>query len=369
MDEKISLEAIALYGDAYADKVLKEFFASKEKITGQEILSLCNVQQVNLFIVRELFKSWREETKKLKSAYFDYENEEVKESLENLMRVLSQNISIDQAHFAPLLKKAVSQALLAVFDPYDFFAMILAGKNNKLEVAPFREEIKYLKINKAPLERMLQKLEERDVKEISGNEAFAILDQILEEVNFNPDDVEEYLEKFSAVVPLDANKFYVSKMQAPEFTAPSTTPKPAPTLPPPPGQPLITPLVKEEAPKAPEPPKSAPQPPKPAPEARPQAPQPSLNESIKQQPRTAVIDNFQKIGKIKDSLTINQKFMFTKVLFHGDFELFSRAIDQLDRYDNIKAAMRYIEEEHATGWDHDSEEFHEFMELVERRFL
>lgn len=369
MDEKISLEAIALYGDAYADKVLKGFFASKEKITGQEILSLCNVQQVNLFIVRELFKAWREETKKLKSAYFDYENEEVKESLENLMRVLSQNISIGQAHFAPLLKKAVSQALLAVFDPYDFFAMVLAGKNNKLEVAPFREEIKYLKINKAPLERMLQKLEERDVKEISGNEAFAILDQILEEVNFNPEDVEEYLEKFSAVVPLDANKFYVSKMPAPEFSSPPPAPKPAPSLPPQPGQPLITPLVKEEETKAPEPPKPAPQPPKPVSEPKPQASQTSLNESIKQPPRTAVIDNFQKIGKIKDSLTINQKFMFTKVLFHGDFELFSRAIDQLDRYDNIKAAMRYIEEEHAAGWDHDSEEFHEFMELVERRFL
>ena len=60
MDEKISLEAIALYGDAYADKVLKSFFASKEKISGQEILKLCNVQQVNLFVVRELFKTWRE---------------------------------------------------------------------------------------------------------------------------------------------------------------------------------------------------------------------------------------------------------------------------------------------------------------------
>jgi len=70
----------------------------------------------------------------------------------------------------------------------------------------------------------------------------------------------------------------------------------------------------------------------------------------------------------KDSLTINQKFMFTKVLFHGDFELFSKAIDHLDRQDNMKAALRYIDDEHASSWDRDSEEFHEFMELVERRF-
>jgi hypothetical protein len=60
--------------------------------------------------------------------------------------------------------------------------------------------------------------------------------------------------------------------------------------------------------------------------------------------------------------------MFTKVLFHGDFDLFSKAIDRLDQFDTIQAAMRYIEDEYASTWDHDSEEFHEFMELVERRF-
>jgi hypothetical protein len=71
MDEKISLEAIALYGDMYADAVLKEFFASRDKITGPDILKLCNVHQVNLFVIRELLRSWKDEAKKLKSPYFD----------------------------------------------------------------------------------------------------------------------------------------------------------------------------------------------------------------------------------------------------------------------------------------------------------
>jgi len=349
MDEKISLEAIAFYGDAYAEKVLKGFFSSKNRITGSEILSLCNVQQVNLFVIRELFKNWREENKKLKSSYFNYDNPEVKEALENFMSVLSKNISIDQAHFTPLLEKAVMQTLLVVFDPYDFFSMIVAGQDNKLEVAPFREEIKYLKVNKAPLEKMLQKLEEKGVKEISGNEAFSILDQILEEVSFNPEDVEEYLEKFSSIVPLDANKFYVTR---PEVTEPQKPHVPEPVV---------------EKAKAPESPVSVNkgnnivhQPSKPA---------ISINDTLTRQGRSSLVDNFQKIRKIKDSLTINQKFMFTKVLFHGDFELFSQAIEHLDKQESIKAAMRYIEMEHASAWDHDSEEFHEFMELVEKRFV
>ncbi len=367
MDEKISLEAIALYGDAYADKVLKGFFSTKEKITGPEILSLCNVQQINLFVVRELFKSWKEETKKLKSQYFDYDNPEVKEALESLMSMLSKNISIDQANFTPLLKKAVSQTLLVVFDPYDFFSMIITGKDNKLELAPFKEEIKYLKVNKAPLERMLEKLEEKGVKEISGNEAFSILDQILEEVGFNPDDVEEYLEKFSSVIPLDANKFYVSK---PEPTVVFKTPVPEIPI----EKPRVpdAPIEKQRVPEPPIEKQRVPEPPKA--ENKPKAvsqQQPansvSINDTMTRQ-RPSIIDNFQKISKIKDSLTINQKFMFTKVLFHGDFELFSKAIDHLDKLDSIRMALHYLEEEYAGSWDHDSEEFHEFMELIEKRF-
>src|SRR5688500_17164236 len=156
MDEKISLEAIAAYGDAYADKVSKSFFSSKNKISGAEILSLCNVPQINMFVVRELLLTWREETKKLKSPYFDYEDAEVKAALDNFLTVLSNHISVSAEYFVPLLKKAVRQTLLVIFNPYDFFSILVTGKNNKIELSQFKEEIKYLKINKAPLARLVQ---------------------------------------------------------------------------------------------------------------------------------------------------------------------------------------------------------------------
>ena len=317
MDEKISLESIALYSDAYAEKVLKKFFAEKDRINGKEILSLCDVQQVNLFIVRELFKAWREEVKKLKSPYFDYDHTDVKEALDHFMGALSKNISISRQHFAPLLKKAVSQTLLVVFDPYDYFSMLISGTNNKMDVLMFREEVKYLKVNKAPLDRLLQKLDEKGVKEISGNEAFAIMDQILEEVNFTPEDVDGYMEQFSSVEKLNPEMFYVKK------------PEPS--------------VIPEKQPK------------------------PTLNDTVTEKQKATVADNFQKIDKIKDRLTINQKFMFTKVLFHGDFESFSKTVDDLDRQNDIQGALKYLEK-FSKEWDRESEEFGEFMEMVEKRF-
>jgi hypothetical protein len=357
MDEKISLEALALYGDTYAEKVLTDFFENNDKISGSEILKLCNVQQVNLLVIRELFKTWKEENKKLKSPYFNYEQEEVKEALENLMGILSKNISIGRAHFEPLLKKATQTTLLSIFAPYNFFAMTVSGDEDTLDVSAFRDEIKYIKINKQPLEAMLEHLEQKGVSKITGNEAFSALDHVLEEVNFTPEDAETYVEQFSQVIPLDPADFFipnnppVQKIQAPPTPAPKPS-QPVNTAPQRPAAPLHEPRVNK--PRVPTPPP---------------AEQPTLNDRMAKPSKPSLASNFQKIEKIKESLTINQKFMFTKVLFHGDFELFSKAIDRIDQLDTLNAALRYIDEEYASTWDRDSEEFHEFMELVEKRFL
>ena len=92
-----------------------------------------------------------------------------------------------------------------------------------------------------------------------------------------------------------------------------------------------------------------------------------VNDGLTQEPRPTIADNFKRITSIRESLTINQKFMFTKALFHGDFELFSKAVEDLDRQDHIQGALRYLEMNYEE-WDRESEEFLEFMELLGKRF-
>lgn len=353
MDEKINLQAVKQYCNEYADRILDDFFAQKERITGAEILSLCDIRQINLFIIGELFKSWKQENAKIESPYFDYEAQPVKEALENLMSALSNNISIDRAHFAPLLKAAVYNTMLLIMAPYDFFANFIEGDAGELAVAPFREQLKYLKVNQAPLARLLQKLEEKNLERITGTEAFGMLDQILEEVNFTPADIEEYIRQFSTRFPLSIERFFEAKAQ------PIPRPEPEPEAPTPPPTPTPRPAPTHQ----PAPMQRAMRPPQPAQNT----PKPTINDKLSSGPKTTLADNFKKIARIKDSLTINQKFMFTKVLFHGDFELFSKAIDDLDRQDNMNGALRYLEMNYEE-WDRESEEFHEFMELLEMRF-
>ena len=311
MEDKISLKAVEKYSAAFATKVAREFFAMKEKISGPEILNLCEIKQVNLFVIRDLMKTWQQENQKFKSPYFNYQAPEVKEALVQFQNVVSNHISISQDNFLPFLIKAVQQTLMLVLTPYDFYSNTLDREGNMhLKVAELKNEIKYLKINGQPLEQLVKHLDEKKLDIISGNEAFAKLDHILEEVSFTPEDVEAYLSKFSQILPVSVEQLYER----------TTENKPKHVK--------AEPIVKEGK---------------------------------------TVAEGLGKIASIKDKLTINQKFMFTKMLFSGDFDLFVQAIDQLDNFDNLKQATYYLETNY-NEWDKESEEYEEFIELVEKRF-
>jgi hypothetical protein len=321
MDERLSLKAVEDYSEDFASKVTASFFSKKDKITGPEILKLSTIHQVNLFVIRELLRAWQHEGQKLRSPYFDYSAPEVREELERFQNILSNHILISKDNFQPLLKKAVNQTLLLIIDPYDFFSDTLDGTS--LKVGDLKKDIRYLKINKAPLEKLVQRMEEKKLDLISGKEAFGLLDQILEEVSFTPEDIDGYLAEFSKEVPLKMESLYEKKSE----------------------------------PVKPEPVKT----------------EPVKSEPVKQAPVQLQINTpapstpLKKISSIKDSLTINQKFMFTKMLFKGDFEIFSQAVEKLDRLDNLSQAMKYFNDNYPE-WDKESEEYEEFLELIQKRF-
>lgn len=329
MDEKISLKTVDHYAQQYALHLVNSFFSKKNKITGPEILQLSEIKQVNFFVVRDLLSAWKKESEKLKSPYFDYDSREVSEALIVFQNSLSNHILIGRQDFLPLLTKAVSQTIYLILDPYDFYSDTLDKKEaGTVKTSDLKSEVKYIKINRAPLEKLVTRLEEKKLESISGNEAFAILDQILEEVNFTPEEVEPHLQLFNQVVPLKAENFYETKQIIPQI-----------------------PIAKPETPAAANTPRSA---------------MPTVQKEVT---KYTLADDLakKKIVRLKDNLTINQKFMFTKILFHGDFEIFSEAIDKLDRFDNLSQAMRFIEDGYP-HWDRESDEYLEFLEIVEKRF-
>ena len=336
MEEKIKPEEIKRYSQEYARATVQAFFRSKDKITGQEILNFCPVRQVNLLIVFELMKAWGEEKNKAKSPYFDFTIKAVQEALAHYHNTLSNHISIGSVDFTPLVERATQRALSLIISPYDYYSGLLDNQGKEvIHVSDLKAEIKYLKVNSAPLERLLEKLiEERKTDIISGKEAFAMLDTILEEVNFSPDDPEVYLAEFSKTAKVSLSRFYET----------------------------IAPVVQQPTKKVVTP----------APPRKPQLStvQTTLYDQLHSgDAKPTLAENFQKrkIARLRDSLSINQKFMFTKMLFNGDFEIFSQAIERIDMLDNLQQAEAFLQNDYPE-WDRESEEYEEFFLMVQKRF-
>lgn len=332
MEEKIKPTEIAKYSKEYAQEIVARFFQGKSHITGREILHLCPVRQVNLMVLRELMNAWTSETARLKSPFFDYDAPEVQEVYRQFQNVLSNHIKVARAEFTPLLEMAVSRTLMVILAPYDYYASVLDNKGREtLSFADLKNEVRYLKINQAPLEKLVQSLGAGQSQEtIPGKEAFALLDGILEEVNFSPEEPDKYMAELSKTRPVSAARF---------FEVVGAPPPPKKITPPPVKKPMAvhqTTLYDQLAPA---------------------------------ETKTSLAENFQrqKIARLRDSLSINQKFMFTKMLFNGDFEIFSQALERLDMMDNLQQAERYLTTEYPE-WDRESEECQEFMLMVQKRF-
>lgn len=73
------------------------------------------------------------------------------------------------------------------------------------------------------------------------------------------------------------------------------------------------------------------------------------------------------IADLTKAIGINDKFLFTKELFNGNAELYSKSIRQLNSYTDINDALIYIQENFS--WDENNEAANQLIDLVRRKLL
>lgn len=349
MDSKLNYSAIEVYSVAYTRKVVNSFFGVEESINGKQILSLTNLQQVNLLIIKNLFEKWNKETSKFRSPYFNYDSEEVKKALENFMNVLSNNINVKKSHFEPLLKKSVTDTIFLVFAPYAFYSKeINHPERSRISINNLREMRRYIKVNNTILDRLITRFKQDDMVEVFNDEGFDILNDIMEEIDLPKVDWDEYLHKFSEVQPLSLNMIF---QDAEDENG---------------DEDFERPLVKNES-KAPVDKNKA------AKIINDQfyKEQKTLHEQLAQRPAPTIAElHQQKIDSLQKFITLNQKFMFVKELFSGDHDAYTSALGKLEQCDTMETAQAVLHRDYIDkyNWDMEGEEAGEFMEILAKKF-
>ncbi len=340
MYNKLNEQKINTYSEQVAQKLLDSFFSDKERISGEEILNFCSIKQVNLFTLRVLFQTWKTESKKLESPYFDYDNTEVIAALDKFQNIVSRHILVDQASFKPILLKAISDSLLLICSPYHFYQNELNAidQQDTSPIEALNGMKKFTKINTAILDGLIDNLNQSK-KSTDTFDTTQVLDKVVESLTSAPEEIGSYIDAFSSYVPLDINDIYLEieeppTHQEPEHISPDISEKEQ-------AQPVSIGLFEE----------------------------PTLNESLASENQQSLADlhENQKIDSLSKGITLNQRFMFVNVLFGGDVAKFNNTVVEMDGLTDLAEAKNYVKTR-LNHWDTTSDEIEEFMKVLDRRF-
>ena len=149
--------------------------------------------------------------------------------------------------------------------------------------------------------------------------------------------------------------------------------KPAPEKPKPEEKPVVAPKpVVEKKQAAPKPAAPKPEPPKEAPAPDQKPPQRSLNDLFNEQREDhSISSQYQraKVGDLTKAISINDKFIYIKELFHNRGEDFSASIRQLNECKTMEEAFDCLEElKQKFFWDSKSDAYLSFCDLLRRKY-
>ncbi|MEO0897936.1 MAG: hypothetical protein AAFY71_16125 [Bacteroidota bacterium] len=113
-------------------RLLARHFFDKGQIDGESLKSFADHQQVNKFLIFQIYQIWEMQINKLYHPYFNLENKDIKQTIQILRNQISQNISVSEADFQPLLKRAVYNNLKLLLDPNETFDSFFFAQADKI---------------------------------------------------------------------------------------------------------------------------------------------------------------------------------------------------------------------------------------------
>ena len=335
--------SIEKYSKDFSEKIIKDVYQTQERISGQDILNLTPVRQVNLFIIKSLLFRWKKETEQLESPYFDYTDPNVQKALSTFMNTVSRHISVKEADMRPLIERAVFESICIIFYPYDFYTQLIEKwKEDHLLLKDLKQINKYIKVNDSVMNSIIARIEQEGKTKVTKEEGIEIFNAIMESMDLSPADTEEYLSQFNSVLPLKLEELNNDVSTSDKEKA------------------------KEEGAEAEK--EVIEQPKEDVEDKDDKKEHVTLNDEMQKKGNITIanIHEKQKIEKVSKYISINQKFMFINRLFDKDWGKFEKAISFLDSTDDENSIIQYLDE-NAPAWREEGEEAEEFRNVLEKK--
>ncbi len=300
-------------------------------LNGKQIAEFCSYEQINRFLLFQIYIDWKSQIQKLKHPYFNFQHPEVKEALDEFLNVLSNHIYIEQKDFKILLEKAVYNTIKLLNEPLNSFLNFFFATKNEVSVQLISQYIPYFHDFDFVLQSILLYAENHKLEKIS-KELFQELYQkaIMNYERFSGNSIEYYRSlKFkelmgNSIINIE-NQVIEQKPKEINQTIVETK-----TL-------QQQPFTKKE--------------------------EPLIKETIK--PVTPTTSTTKKEVKIK-KIPLNKQFQYSQKLFKGDLEALKKFCDQLAEIQDLDTAKNLIQNQVLDAYQIDPEDtlFQEFAGLA-----
>lgn len=129
--------------NALAEQIGQRLFDSRYYqngvIKGEELKDFTTHNQVNKFLLFQLFQILNLQMNRIKHPYFDFEQTDVQSTLTQLQNQLSRHIRIKQEDFKPLVKKAVFNNLKLILDPIETLGNFFFHNQEKISIEMYEK--------------------------------------------------------------------------------------------------------------------------------------------------------------------------------------------------------------------------------------
>ena len=392
MNDKYSPAKCANYGRRLAARLCDQYFTSDPAavLDGPALRDFTPLRQINLLVIKQLLGEWQSESRRLRSAYFDFEIEPVQTALTQFMNVLSRHIRLARAAFEPLLARAIADTLGLVATPTVAFEHIFltAGDDTLVPAVTLRESLRYLDLDKDFYEGFFDALpadglprpdlfERLTLYRTANYKLHQPVQRLVSELSaLLPLTTADLLEDGPVATPSPANSPALPVSSATVENTVATGPAAADIASPPPAatrQLVPTNASLEVSPPAPSPVAVTTVPLHEKLKAT-QSQGPGLAQTLRDStaPAASTITDrtAPKIETLREAISINQRFSFINELFNGENLDYHAAIQHLDSLPTAAQAHAYIAGHLAKRYDWSRKEEHvgKLTKLIERKF-
>lgn len=157
-------------------------------VSGEVLKAFSSHNQINKFLIFQVFQVWDMQINKLKHPYFNLENEDIQETLNTLKSQISQHIEISSADFRPMLERAAYNNLKLIFNPKEAFGNFFFINQDSISLDLYKKYSQFFSDLDFVVNSILRFYEKNELTEIDKEGFFEKMDKVLDIFNKKSDE-------------------------------------------------------------------------------------------------------------------------------------------------------------------------------------